>query len=413
VVALAEQTLWDADVEETLRIGAVLDRIFIATGAVLGVITVVQAVAGALDPLVSVNLVVIALLAGLRVAVRRGHVRAVSVGLIAVLWLLVTLAVGFDGGVRSPSMGAYMLILMLASLLLRARAVWVVLTLSLAAAGAMMLAADAELLPRPQSADTPLRPLIVHVVHFLASALFLSMAVESLQRARERARRNHERAAGLLEQLELEKRRADDLLHNILPEKVADQLKQDVRPIAERFEAATVLFADLAYFTRFAADRPPEAVVELLNDIFSRFDRLADELGLEKIKTIGDAYMVVGGIPTPRPDHVAAIARMALAMRAEFATFAAERGVELGIRIGIHTGPVVAGVIGRRKFIYDLWGDTVNVASRMESGGVIGEIQVSEAVAQALAGRFPCAPRGTIPVKGKGELPVFLLQPAA
>jgi class 3 adenylate cyclase len=261
----------------------------------------------------------------------------------------------------------------------------------------------------PQSADTVLRPFFVHLIHLLAAALFLYMAVDSLERARTRARRNQERANMLLAQLEVEKQRADELLHNILPERVAEQLKRKIHPIAERFEAATVLFADIAEFTRFAAERPPDAVVELLNDIFSRFDALAEERGLEKIKTIGDAYMVVAGIPTPRDDHAAAMAEMALAMRAEFARFVAERQVALGLRIGLHCGPVVAGVIGRRKFIYDLWGDTVNTASRMESLGQIGEIQVSEAVAQALAGRFVCAPRGTIAVKGKGELAVFLL----
>nr|WP_276603344.1 adenylate/guanylate cyclase domain-containing protein [Nannocystis pusilla] len=236
------------------------------------------------------------------------------------------------------------------------------------------------------------------------------MAVDSLERARERARRNQERAATLLSQLEQEKERADELLHNILPERVAEQLKQKMHPIAERFEAATVLFADIAEFTRFASERPPDVVVELLNDIFSRFDALAGERGLEKIKTIGDAYMVVAGIPTPRADHAAAMAEMALAMRDEFARFVAARELALGVRIGLHCGPVVAGVIGRRKFIYDLWGDTVNTASRMESLGQVGEIQVSEAVATALQGRFTCLPRGSIAVKGKGELQVFWLQ---
>ncbi len=409
----SEQTLWDADVDEEARVAAVLERIFFAMGTALVILTIFQVAAAGFDPLVTVNLVVIALLAALRVAVRRGHVRVVSVGLLVALWLLVTLAVWFDGGVQSPSMAAYMLILTIAALLLRTPALWTLLGLSLAATGAVTWAGLVGALPPAQAADTPLRAMFVHVVHLIGAALFLFMAVESLQRARERARRNHERATGLLEQLGVEKRRADELLHNILPEAVADQLKREIRPIAERFEAATVLFADLAHFTRFAADRPPEAVVELLNDIFSRFDRLADEFALEKIKTIGDAYMVVSGIPTPRPDHVAAMADMAVAMRAEFDRFAAERGLDLGIRIGIHTGPVVAGVIGRRKFIYDLWGDTVNVASRMESGGIIGEIQVTEAVARALDGRFSCAPRGTIPVKGKEDMPVFLLQPRA
>jgi class 3 adenylate cyclase len=407
-------TLWDAEVEEQLRLAVVLDRIFIATMVVLGAVTIGQVALGAIDPLLSVNIIVIALLAGLRVAVRRGHVHAVSVGLVAVTWSLATVAVCFDGGIRSPSMGAYLVILMMASLLLRARALWVMLGLSAAVAIGLLIADLQALLPAPQSADTPVRAFAVHVIHLLAASLFLFMAVESLQQARERARRNQDRATTYLAELEIEKERADDLLRNILPDKIADQLKRKVKSIAERFESATVLFADLAHFTAFAADRPPEAVVELLGDIFSRFDALADRFGLEKIKTIGDAYMVVAGIPSPRADHVEAMAEMALAIRVEFDQFIAERGlVGLGLRIGIHCGPVVAGVIGRRKFIYDLWGDTVNMASRMESTGVIGEIQVSEAVAAALRGRYECSPRGVVAVKGKGELQVFLLREKA
>ncbi|HEY8378973.1 MAG TPA: adenylate/guanylate cyclase domain-containing protein [Nannocystis sp.] len=407
---VAEQSLVDAEVDERHRIARMLDRILVAVAAAIGAATVVQTASGAVDPLVSLNLVVIALLLGLRAAVRRGHVRAVSLGLVISLWSLVTVAVWFDGGLQSPSMAAYLVILMMAALLLRPGALWIWLALSAAAALGFVSFEAAGLLPPRQSADTVLRPFFVHLIHLLAAALFLYMAVQSLERARARDRRNQTRIRGLLAALEVEKQRADELLHNILPERVAEQLKRKIHPIAERFEAATVLFADIADFTRFSAERAPDAVVELLNDIFSRFDALADERGLEKIKTIGDAYMVVAGIPSPRPDHTAAMAEMALAMRTEFARFVAARGVALGLRIGIHCGPAVAGVIGRRKFTYDLWGDTVNTASRMESLGPVGEIQVSAEVARALAGRFVCVPRGTIAVKGKGELEVYLLQ---
>jgi class 3 adenylate cyclase len=173
---------------------------------------------------------------------------------------------------------------------------------------------------------------------------------------------------------EREHERSERLLLNVLPEPVAMRLKRDEGVIADRFEHATVLFADIVDFTPISAEIPPHEVVELLDAVFSDFDDLAERYGLEKIKTIGDAYMVASGIPTPRPDHVQAVADMALAMR----DVASSHREGLGLRIGIDTGPVVAGVIGRRKFIYDLWGDTVNTASRMESHGVPGEIQVTE-----------------------------------
>jgi class 3 adenylate cyclase len=205
---------------------------------------------------------------------------------------------------------------------------------------------------------------------------------------------------------EREHERSERLLLNVLPEPVALRLKRHEGVIADRFEEATVLFADIADFTPMSADLPPEEVVELLNAVFSDFDRLAEHHGLEKIKTIGDAYMVAAGIPMPRPDHAEAIAQMALAMRET--TAANHPGVRL--RMGIDSGPVVAGVIGRRKFIYDLWGDTVNTASRMESHGVPGEIQVTERVVAALDGGYRLEPRGTIEVKGKGPMPTWLLR---
>jgi class 3 adenylate cyclase len=209
-------------------------------------------------------------------------------------------------------------------------------------------------------------------------------------------------------QVFIERGRSERLIRNVLPEAIAERLKDDERRIAEHFPQATVLFADLVGFTRLAERLTPAQLVTALDDIFSEFDDIADRHGLEKIKTIGDAYMVVGGVPAPHADHVRAIAEMALEMRAAIAGRQVADGIQLALRIGIHTGPVVAGVIGKRKFIYDLWGDTVNLASRMESHGVEGGIQVTEATRQELGDVFRFEERG-VTVKGKGELRTFLL----
>jgi class 3 adenylate cyclase len=208
--------------------------------------------------------------------------------------------------------------------------------------------------------------------------------------------------------LQRERARSEALLHNLLPAGIAERLKDRPGAIAERFEEATVLFADLVGFTPLSERMSPEELVALLDEIFTEYDEIAERHGLEKIKTIGDAYMVVGGVPTPRPDHVAAVARMALEMRVAVERRSTEAR-PLRVRIGMHTGPVVAGVIGRRKFIYDLWGDTVNTASRMESHGVEGGIQVTAAVRARLDDTFRLEPRGTIMVKGKGEMSTYLL----
>lgn len=210
--------------------------------------------------------------------------------------------------------------------------------------------------------------------------------------------------------LEAERERSERLLINVLPEPIAERLKAGTGVIAEYHDAVTVLFADLVGFTRRASAMAPADVVTLLDRIFTAFDRLADAEGLEKIKTIGDAYMVTGGLPTERPDHLQAVARTALSMRDEIAAMAALTGQEwLDVRIGIDTGPVVAGVIGRRKFIYDVWGDTVNTASRMESQGVPGQIQMTWRTAGALGPEFSVLERGTIEVKGKGPMRTFFL----
>ncbi|MEO0405930.1 MAG: PAS domain S-box protein [Cyanobacteria bacterium P01_A01_bin.135] len=219
-----------------------------------------------------------------------------------------------------------------------------------------------------------------------------------------------------------EQNKSEQLLLSILPRPIANDLKMGKagQAIAERFDAATILFADIVDFTSVAARKAPSDVVKLLNDIFSSFDRLADLHGLEKIKTIGDAYMVAGGIPTRSEDHVGAIAEMALDMQREITRFSrtadslsdsSRTSYEpFQLRIGIHTGPAVAGVIGIRKFIYDLWGDTVNIASRMESQGEAGAIQVTEDVCAALEGRYRLEQRGIVNVKGKGEMTTYWLK---
>ncbi len=207
--------------------------------------------------------------------------------------------------------------------------------------------------------------------------------------------------------LQAEREKSERLLLNVLPASIAEQLKQQPGVIAEYFPEATLLFADLVGFTPLSSRLSPISLVRLLNRIFSAFDQLVAEYGLEKIKTIGDAYMVVGGLPQPREDHAEAMADLALAMREIIGGF--EVTPPLQIRIGLNSGPVVAGVIGTHKFSYDLWGDTVNVASRMESKGEPGHIQVTEATYQHLRHRYQLAERGLINVKGKGEMLTYWL----
>jgi class 3 adenylate cyclase len=209
--------------------------------------------------------------------------------------------------------------------------------------------------------------------------------------------------------LKHQQEKTERLLLNILPQTIAERLKRDAATIAEHYADVSVLFADLVGFTRIAAELSPIDLVRLLNQIFSAFDRLTEERGLEKIKTVGDAYMVVGGLPHRRPDHAEAIAQMALDMQAELEQFNLENEQNFNIRIGIHTGPVVAGVIGLKKFIYDLWGDTVNTASRMESHGLPGRIQVTQDTYERLKDDFILEKRGAIEIKGKGEMITYFL----
>jgi class 3 adenylate cyclase len=206
-----------------------------------------------------------------------------------------------------------------------------------------------------------------------------------------------------------ERARSDRLLHAVLPQKIADELRKSDRMIANRHPEVTVLFADIAGFTPWSSAQEPEAVVSLLEKIFSRFDARLSQLGAEKIKTIGDAYMVVSGAPEPRADHAHVIANLALALLEEIQLVRQETGIALDMRIGVHTGSVIAGVIGAVRFSYDIWGDTVNTASRMESHGQAGRIQISQQTKERIEDAFVVEPRGMIDVKGKGEMETWWL----
>ena len=204
--------------------------------------------------------------------------------------------------------------------------------------------------------------------------------------------------------LRLEQAKAENLLLNILPHSIADRLKAQTQPIADQFGSASILFADVVDFTPWSERLTPAEVVGYLDHLFSHFDDLAERYKLEKIKTIGDCYMVAAGVPTPRPDHARALALMALDMLEAMRSDDEVGRLGLKLRVGINSGPVVAGVIGRKRFLYDLWGDAVNTASRMESHGTPGRIQITRATYELLAEEFHCEPRGRIAVKGKGEV---------
>jgi class 3 adenylate cyclase len=215
----------------------------------------------------------------------------------------------------------------------------------------------------------------------------------------------------VFQQLDLARRRADTLLLSILPAPIADRLKRGPAIIANGYDEVTVLFADIVNFTGMSADADPVDVVSFLNWLFSQFDDLAARHGLEKIKTIGDAYMIAGGLPMPRPDHCEAVIAFGLDVLDVLKHCQAWHGAPVRMRIGVNTGPVVAGVIGRRKFIYDLWGDTVNTASRMEANGVANVIQVTQSVRDKLAGQYDFEERPPMVIKGKGEMVTYVLRP--
>ena len=251
--------------------------------------------------------------------------------------------------------------------------------------------------------DTNLPPLMVttfFVLNIVAVSVIVFVLLHYFVAQRERAMRL----------LQREQERSEALLLNVLPQEVAEVLKSGAQTIADYHEEASVLFAGIVGFTSLTDRLSPASMIDLLNEIFSHFDSLVEELGLEKIRTIGDNYMVASGVPRPRMDHAQALARMALAMN-EYAPEATSLAdLPLKFRIGINSGPMIAGVVGHKKFQYDLWGDSVNLASRMESHGEPGKIQITKATYERIKDDFICAPRGSIIVKGKGEMETWYLE---
>jgi adenylate cyclase len=237
------------------------------------------------------------------------------------------------------------------------------------------------------------------VMNLCGTATILYIVMRYFQSQKER----------VLKALAVEQARSDKLLLNILPESIANRLKAENLNIADSHESVTIMFADLVNFTQISAGMPAHKLVNLLNQVFSRFDQLSEKYGLEKIKTIGDAYMVVGGVPNARPDHAQAMANMALDMQVALKEVSGKNRKELSMRIGINSGPVIAGVIGSSKFSYDLWGDTVNVASRMEHYATPDTIQVTDTTYQLLKDQFKFESLGQIAVKGKGEVDAYIL----
>jgi adenylate cyclase len=209
----------------------------------------------------------------------------------------------------------------------------------------------------------------------------------------------------MMRELEIERARSHDLLLNVLPQPIIDRLNAGEKVIADRYDDVTVVFSDLVGFTEISARLPAATLVTSLNGLFSAFDEACTALGVEKIKTIGDAYLAAAGLPGTNADHVHAAADLALAMRAAVG----EAGAPWQVRIGLNRGPVMAGVIGTSKFVYDIWGDAVNVASRLETTSPPGRIQISESAATALRDAFEIEPRGTIELKGKGSTEAYFL----
>jgi class 3 adenylate cyclase len=249
-------------------------------------------------------------------------------------------------------------------------------------------------------------PFTEHQLVFLAAFFFVLMfaALSSWNVRTARA------IFRLRDQLKVEHAKSEALLLNVLPLPIATRMKAGEQMIADHFDEVTVIFADIVGFTRLAEELTPKALLELLDELFLAFDQLAIEHGLEKIKTVGDGYMAAAGIPVPRVDHVVAAASMAIGMRDAVAHTSRWIGRSLDVRIGMHSGPVVAGVIGKTKLAYDRWGDTVNTAARLESHGLPGEIQVSATIHNVLKDRFDISYRGEVDLKGKGPTRAWLLR---
>jgi adenylate cyclase len=248
------------------------------------------------------------------------------------------------------------------------------------------------------------------VILILEGLLVFRPAVKKINEALTALAKSLQETQQTATKLASEQQKSEHLLLNILPEPIAERLKEKPGAIADAFAEVTVLFADIVGFTQLSTTVSPQELVALLNRIFSAFDYLAEKHDLEKIKTIGDAYMVVGGLPNPREDHAEAIINMALDMQEEISKFNIDTNSNCSIRIGVNTGPVVAGVIGVKKFIYDLWGDTVNTASRMESHGIPGNIQITATTHEKIKDKYNIESRGVMEVKGKGEMVTYFVK---
>lgn len=291
----------------------------------------------------------------------------------------------------------YFLIALMMAAMVSVLATWLRLSITLILITLFILLYYYALAYTPQAQVDPLQLNIANILAiygaFLLAAGMMLYAVSLADRAEA--------------QLAIEHEKSEALLHNILPEAIATRLKRSAgSTIADHCEGASILFADVVNFTPLSASMSATELVDLLNEVFSDFDTLIDKYGLEKIKTIGDCYMIASGVPEPRADHAQVLTQMALEMQ-EHINAHEYRGHRLDFRMGINSGPVVAGVIGRKKFIYDLWGDAVNTASRMESNGKEGSIQITEATYDLIKEEFICEPQGTIHVKGKGEMDVW------
>lgn len=295
---------------------------------------------------------------------------------------------------ESPSVNQWFLVLVVAAVLILVRESLLVLAGYIAIAFASFVVCGFRLFE-----STPLIALdsegnaLAHGITFVT--VFVTVVVLTLAWAKE--------VRDAEANLTIANNRMEDLLANMLPHSISERLRRDGKTFADGIAECSVMFVDIVGFTKMSSTMPPDELVELLDDIFSKFDELTVKAGLEKIKTIGDSYMVAAGLPDRRTDHAQALVKLAMDMQAVI------RGYGLHIRCGINSGNVVAGVIGRKRFIYDLWGDTVNVASRMESQGVTDEIQITEATANLVKHEFDVVRQADISVKGKGDMPVFLV----
>jgi guanylate cyclase len=328
----------------------------------------------------------------------------VFIQLLLILLLPFLLQLALGGFINGSGVVLWSLLAPLGALIFeeprRARGWW------LAYAGLVVAAGLLEPYLRPENNLTPERVRLLFVLNVVTVSSLSFVLLYRFVRQRDE----------LHGRLRLEQQKAETLLLNILPAEIAAILKNEQRTIADHFAGATILFADMVGFTPLTAAMAPAEMVELLNEVFTHFDELVDRFQLEKIRTIGDSYMVAAGVPRPRADHAQTAACLALEMRQFVHTNAACVRRRLDFRIGLNSGPVVAGVIGRKKFIYDLWGDAVNTASRMESHGMPGRIQITRATYELIKDDFVCEPRGPIQVKGKGEMETWYLvdyRPAA